>query len=347
MNLPRHLPRGARIALLAVIAFASVTIPADAALASFPSSPQLDNFTTDLSTNPSWITPALGEGPLYVDVNETPHAFTGTNGLFAAALWNVTYANPVEVWATIGRSGTGDANLYADVAGGTSGSVHPTSAYFADFGGAASRGSRSQVSIWRVDGINDERRLTFTNSSFAQLQPGDQIGLSINRGAIIAWYRPAGGSWRAVVSITDSNYTSGRIALEDIPGGDYGFSAFGGGSAAAPVASRRTTITIASSRAIVTAGQRVTYTATVKPAPSLRGGRVAFIQRAQGVAIPGCAAQPINARGHASCTTKYAGLGVHFVNAIYIGSSNGAFAGSTTKRSAVVRVIRKKPQHRR
>jgi Bacterial Ig-like domain (group 3) len=341
MDLRRRLPFCARIALLALIALACAAIPASAASASFPSSPELDNFATDLSPSPSWITPALGEGPMDLDVDETPRQFAGTNGQWAAALWNVTYTGPVEVWATIGHSGTGDANLYADVVGGTSGLAHPTGGYFADFGGDASGGSRSQVSIWRVDGAGDETRLTFTNSPFTQLQFGDQIGLSINRGVTIAWYRPAGRSWRALVSTTDSKYTSGRIAFEAIPGGDYGLSAFGGGTPSAPVPSRRTTITIVSSQAIVTPGRRVTYTVTVKPVPSLRGGTVAFLNGA--VAIRGCQAQPVNARGHARCTTTFARLGRHLVNVLYTGSPNGAFAGSTNARPEVVRVVRHRP----
>ncbi len=333
---PRH-PRCVRIALLALIAFAFTAIQANAAFASFPSSPELDNFAADSLLNPSWITPALGEGPMVLDVNETPHQLTGTNGQFNAALWNATYTHPVEAWATIARSGMGDANLYIDVTGGTSGSVHPDSAYFVDFGAPASGGSRSEVTIWRVDGVNDEKALTFASAPYGQLQPGDQIGLSNNGGALIAWYRPAGGSWRAVVSTTDDAYTSGRIAIEDLPGGDYGFSAFGGGISSAPVASTRTTTTIASSRTSATVGQPVTYTATVSPAPRLPGGTVAFLESDR--LIAGCAAQPVDAGGHARCTVTYAGFGTHSADALYTGSPDGAFAGSQNNPPAVVKII--------
>ncbi|MBV9334422.1 MAG: Ig-like domain repeat protein [Solirubrobacterales bacterium] len=329
--------RSLRIGLLALLTFATAAVQATAAWASFPSSPQLDNFAADSSQSPHWITPALGEGSMYLDVAATPHQFTGTSGLFAGALWDSTYANPVEAWTTIARSGTGDASLYVDVTGGTSGSVHPNSAYFADFGGASSQGSRSQVSIWRVDGVDAERRLTFASSPFTQLQPGDQIGMSNNAGVIIAWYRPAGGSWRAVVSITDTRYSSGRIAVEDIPGGDYGFTAFGGGTSAAPVASTHTTTSIASSRTNVNVGQSVTYTATVSPAPRLPGGTIAFLDGGQ--LIAGCAAQAVDAAGHASCATSYAAFGTHVVDALYTGSPDGAFAGSTNTPPAVVTVV--------
>jgi Bacterial Ig-like domain (group 3) len=344
MHFPRPRSRWARIALLALIAFASAAIQANAASAAFPSSPELDNFAADIATSPGWITPALGEGPMYLDVNETPHQFTGTNGQFAAALWNATYASPVEAWTTVARSGNGDAILYADVAGGTTGLVHATAGYFADFGGAASGGSPSEVSIWRVDGVNDEKRLTFTSSPYTQLQPGDQIGLSDNGGVLIAWYRPATATWRAVVSTADSSYTSGGIALEDIPGGDYGFSAFGGGSASAPVRSRRTTTTIASPRATVRVGRRVTYTARVKPAPSRQGGKVAFLDG--DVVIPGCRARPIKAGGRATCTVTYDASGKHVVDALFTGSPNGAFAGSIDHRAAVVHVVRHRPRRR-
>jgi hypothetical protein len=333
--------RYGRIALGALIAFGSGTIQSDAALASFPSSRELDNFAAELSPNPGWITPALGEGAMHLDAAAEPHQFAGTNGVFDAALWPATYGRSVEVWATIARSGKGDALLYADVAGGATISGRVTRGYFADFGGTASSGSRSEVSIWRIDGVKAERNLTATSSPFIQLQPGDQIGLSNNRGVIIAWYRPAGGSWRAVVSTTDSRYARGRIGLEAIPGVDYGFSAFGGGTPSAPVRSRRTTITVTSPRATVTVGQRVTYTATVTPAPSRAAGRVAFLDDYK--VIAGCAARPVKAGGRASCTVAYLAVGRHAVTVLYTGSPNGTVAGSTSARAAVVRVARRHP----
>jgi hypothetical protein len=337
MRLRRRHRRYVRIALVALIAFASAAIQANAALASFPSSRELDNFAAEPSPSADWITPALGEGAMSLDV--TAHQFTGTNGAFDAALWNANYGRSVEAWATIARSGTGDASLYADVAGGTSASGRVTRGYFADFGGTASAGSRSEVSIWRIDGVKTETRLTLTSSPYVQLQPGDQIGLSNNRGAIIAWYKPARGSWRAIVSTTDSRYTRGRIGLEAIPGADYGFSAFGGGTPFAPVRSRRTAVAVSSSRAIVTAGQRVTYTATVRPGPSTSAGRVAFLDGYD--VIPGCAARPIKAGGRATCTVRYHAAGEHAVNVLYTGSPNGALMGSTGTRAAVVRVARR------
>lgn len=333
--------RYGRIGLVTLIAFCFGAVQANAAFASFPRSRELDNFAAALSLNPRWITPALGEGAMALDLAATPHQLTGTNGLFDAALWPATYGRSVEVWATIARSGTGDALLYADVAGGTSASGRVTRGYFADFGGTASGGSRSEVSIWRIDGVKTERWLTLASSPYIELQPGDQIGLSNSRGVIIAWYRPAGGSWRAVVSTTDSRYTRGRIGLEAIPGVDYGFSAFGGGTPSAPVRSRRTTVTVSSSRPTVTVGQRVTYTATVRPAPARAAGRVAFLDGYD--VIAGCAARPIRSGGRASCTVTYGAVGKHAVTVRYTGSSNGTIAGSSGTPGVVVRVTRRQP----
>lgn len=331
--------RYVRIALVALIAFSYAAIQANAAYASFPSSPELDDFAAALSPNPRWITPALGEGAMYLDVNATPHQFTGTDGQFDAAIWGATYGRSVEVWATIARSGMGDASLYADVAGASTGSGRVASGYFADFGGSASGGSRSEVSLWRIDSVKAESRLTLTRSPYIQLQPGDQIGLSDNRGVIIAWYRPAAGSWRAVVSTTDSRYTRGHIGLEAIPGVDCGFTAFGGGTPSAPVRSKRSTITVSPSLATVTMGRRVTYTATVSPAPRGSAGRVAFLD---GYAvIAGCEARRIKAGGRASCTVTYRTVGKHAVHVLYTGSPKGAFVGSTAARAAVVRVARR------
>jgi Bacterial Ig-like domain (group 3) len=328
-----------RIALVALVVFCAAAMQASAAFASFPSSRELDDFTADSSLNPLWITPALGEGAMSLNLAATPHQFAGTDGQFDAAIWNASYGSSAEVWATIARSGTGDAELYADVAGGSSDSGRVSRGYFADFGGATSGGSRLEVSIWRIDGVRAERRLSVTRSPYAQLQPGDQIGLSDSRGAIIAWYRRAGGSWRAALSTTDSRYTRGRIGLEAIPGVDYGFSAFGGGTPSAPVRSRRTMITVSSSPATVAVGRRVTYIATVRPAPPHAAGRVAFLE---GFAvIAGCAARPITAGGRATCTVTYRGAGTHVVDALYTGSPSGALAGSSDTRAAVVHVSRR------
>ena len=112
----------------------------------------------------------------------TAHELTGVDsGNWDAALWNPPFTSPVEVWATINRAGTNDATLYANVTGGESGTMHPASGYFVDFGGTTSGGSTSQVSLWRVDGPEAEVKLTAAASPYANLSAGDAIGLSVRR----------------------------------------------------------------------------------------------------------------------------------------------------------------------
>ena len=137
------------------------------------------------------------------------------------------------------------------------------------------------------------------------------------------------------MSWQDQTYSSGKIAIEAIPGAAYGFSNFGGGTPATPVASAVTTTSIGASAAGVNAGQQVTYSATVNPAPG--GGTIAFADG--GVAIPGCGAQPVNANGKATCTVTYTAIGTHVVTALYTGSPDGEFVGSTNGPDAIVRVF--------
>ena len=321
------------IVLVGLTTFGTLGFGAAVASASFPNTNQLDDFATDSSLSGSWITPALGEGLMRLNL-PTAHELTGVDGTWDGALWNTSFAAPVEVWATINRAGSQDANLYADVSGGASGTMHPTSAYFADFGGTNSGGSTGEVSLFRVNGSkNNETKLTFVASPYTNLQPGDAIGLSIaSNGVLIAWYKPVGGAWSAVVSWRDVTYSTGKIAIEAIPGVSYGFSNFGGGTPSTPVASALTTTSIGSSASRFTVGQRVTYTATVGPVPD--GGTVSFVDNL--VPIPGCGAQPVNA-GKATCPVSYTAPGSHSVSARYTGSPDGAFAGSAnTKNAAVV-----------
>lgn len=322
--------------VLASLAFGALAVGNGVASAApvFPTSPLLDNFATDTAMSPSLTTPALGEGVMRLDA--VAHEFTGVDhGAWDAALWNTPFAAPVEVWATIQRAGTNTAALYANVTGGESGAMHPTSGYFVAFAGSHSGGASDEVSLWRIDN-STERFMTGAASPFTDLNAGDQIGLSVSgTGVIIAWYRPSGGSWSAVVSWQDVLYGSGNIAIEAIPGADYGFSNFGGGTPSMPVQSTITTTSIGASAAGVTPGQQVTYTATVSPTPD--GGTISFVDG--GVPIPSCAAQPVNGAGQATCTVQYSALGTHTVSAVYSGSSDGTFVGSTNGPDAIVRVV--------
>lgn len=73
-----------------------------------------------------------------------------------------------------------------------------------------------------------------------------------------------------------------------------------------------------------TAGGPVTYAATVRPAPG--GGSVAF---ADGTApVAGCAAQPVDTDGTATCQVAYPGAGGHRITAAYTGDARYAASAS-------------------
>ena len=329
--------RGRRlVATLVTIAVgATLATGAEAASAAFPSSPTLDSFASDAALSSNWTTPALGESTMHID--PVAHELTGSADDWAAALWNNPFGDPVEVWAIIHRAGTRDANLYADVAGGASGIAHPASGYFVDFGGSTSGGSAGKVTIVRIDGPETETALTFVRAPYVDLSPGDQIGLSVNKGVIIAWYKPAAGAWSALASTVDTRYHGGNIALEEIPGPAYGFSAFGGGTSSRPVASTRTTTSITSSASRAGRGDQVTFTARVTPAPRQPRGTVSFYDD-RGPAVPNCTARPIASSGRATCVTRSLLPARHLISAIYTGTPNGAFAGSADRRDAVLNV---------
>src|SRR5450759_3099406 len=80
-----------------------------------------------------------------------------------------------------------------------------------------------------------------------------------------------------------------------------------------------TTTVVSSSSNPSTAGNCVTYTATVAPIPD--GGTVAFTDNS--TALSGCGAVAVStSTGKATCTTSYSGVGGHAIVASYSGDAN-------------------------
>src|SRR5450759_5404260 len=80
-----------------------------------------------------------------------------------------------------------------------------------------------------------------------------------------------------------------------------------------------TTTVVSSSSNPSTAGNGVTYTATVAPIPD--GGTVAFTDNS--TALSGCGAVAVStSTGKATCTTSYSGVGGHAIVASYSGDAN-------------------------
>jgi endoglucanase len=91
------------------------------------------------------------------------------------------------------------------------------------------------------------------------------------------------------------------------------------------------TVGLASSANPSVTGQRVTYTATIVPAPD--GGAVTFLDN--GSVIAGCTRAPVDAGGTATCPITYATAGAHMVQAEYLGDSSFPSSESVAVAQAV------------
>ena len=138
----------------------------------------------------------------------------------------------------------------------------------------------------------------------------------------------------------DPTYSSGKIALEAIPGADYGFSNFGGGTPATPVQSADHHDDL--DRCLGGGRDRGSAGDLHRDRQSSSGRRHGLI-RDNGVPIPSCGAQPVNGSGTATCTVTYPAAGTHVVTALYTGSPDGEFVGSTNGPDAIVRVATPTP----
>ncbi len=217
------------VALVTSVAALAFSAPAWADAGPY-GSPVLDSFASDggvLSTT-NWVTPVHPDGSMTVSAN----ALTGVDGgTWDEALWNTSYSNSSEVWATIAQGGSNDVVLDINEAGGSK-TAGSTAGYFVDFGGGSSGGSPNSVSIFRVNGGEPHPPSFLANNPWnGTLNPGDRVAVTVSAsGVVTAWYAAAGQPWGALVSATDTTYTGGRIGIEALPGVQYAFSEFGGGS---------------------------------------------------------------------------------------------------------------------
>jgi hypothetical protein len=108
----------------------------------------------------------------------------------------------------------------------------------------------------------------------------------------------------------------------------------GGGGGGGGVGPKSTSTVLSSSPNPSLAGQPVTFTATISPAPD--GGTVRFTD--PGTTIAGCGVVPVSSTGQASCTTTLTAPGSYQVQAIYSGDALYA-----TSQSAVFTQVVEEP----
>ena len=287
--------------LLAVIAVGVLAVASGRASAAtvFPTSPMLDNFATDTVAERESDDAGPGRGSVPLD--------TGYQELTGVDANDVGRRDLEPTVHLAGRSLGDDPTrrhqrrrAYVNVTGGESGTVHDSSGYFVAFDGSASGGATDEVSLWRIDNSTENFMYGRGGPVHSTSRPGDQIGLSVSAigRAGSLWYKPSGGTVGCGRELARpqlrhparSPWRRFRVPTTDS-------ASFGGGTPATPVQTAVTTSTsIGSSAAGVTAGQPVTYTATVSPAPD--GGTISFADG--GVPIPTCTAQPVSGQryGH-------------------------------------------------
>jgi hypothetical protein len=132
----------------------------------------------------------------------------------------------------------------------------------------------------------------------------------------------SGGVTTATVTVTASPVGSHTITAT-YNGGD-GFLGSASAALTEKVTAPSTATALTSSASPSIPGQAVTYIATVSPTDD--GGTVAFAD--SGATISGCAAQPVNGSGQATCKVTYHATGSHSITATYSGDTD--YAGSAS-----------------
>lgn len=202
-------------------------------------------------------------------------------------------------------------------------------------------------------GLTVEAENTITSLTSSVNPAG--YGGSVTYTATVAAAPPATGSPTGTVTFTDGSATLGTTALSTSGGvttatitvtaspvgshpitatynGDAGFLGSASTALTENVTAASTATKLASSVSPSIPGQAVTYTATVTPTDD--GGTVAFADG--GTAIGGCAAQPVNASGQATCKVTYRAAGSHSITATYSGDTDYHSSTSTALTQTVV-----------
>lgn len=188
----------------------------------FPSAPIID---TGIRANESpWSNGGKISGPTYAgdDVWQiVSNQIVGTTGVFPDGYYNAATFVDSEAYATIttgSATATPTLMLRLQGAGGT-----PTAGYYSIFE------------------VGDTFVGIFDAVTFAQYGPngvlpqalaaGDSIGMRMVGSVITMWWKPAGGVWQLVMTVSDSTYTAaGNIGiLNNANGIPFTFNNFGGG----------------------------------------------------------------------------------------------------------------------
>jgi YVTN family beta-propeller protein len=207
-----------------------------------------------------------------------------------------------------------------------------TAAYAGDAAFTASSGTLTQT-------VDQADTTTTVTSSANQLAPGQDVRFT----ATVSASAPGAGTPTGQVTFTDGSTTLGTAMLDasgtatvdtstlgvgthNITASYSGDDNFAGssGSLTQIVNKAATTTAVTSAANPSITGAPVTYTATVSPAPD--SGTVAFTDGT--TPVTGCAAQPVDSTGTATCQLTYTAVGSHPITAAY--SGDATYAASTS-----------------
>lgn len=167
----------------------------------------LDQFTdtngTALNThNANWSISNFSDSGLAAQIQD--NAATGRSGYDSMIMyWNVANYTNTEVYVTSKATGAGGDAYIGACWNDTNGTGYVLSLNETSDG----------WSLVRCDDLSTSD-ITFLDSGTQAINNGASIGLEVKSGKVRAYYKASGGSWGALSDeVSDSTYTSGRIAL--------------------------------------------------------------------------------------------------------------------------------------
>ena len=193
--------------------FSAVQIPHGYPTFPSPSLSVLDDFNraneSPLSGGGNWSTPTTSGDPnLDLSSNKVIHATAA--GSTTAAWWTPEqFTRPLDVFCTVGSD---QSNIGVDYCVQQPGTATPDGYRYGTHPSFASEQGRA-IKLHRFD--NDVfTELLVANGWGVEAKTGDQLGVRLLAdGTHLLFYKPVGGEWQMVDSVSDTAYTSGYCGV--------------------------------------------------------------------------------------------------------------------------------------
>lgn len=188
----------------------------------------LDDFNTgalqDLNTRAGWGT-GHWSGTLNLKTDAVPTKATAASGSPAGNIWAANFTADHDVMFTYGAT-INTVEICARV----------------DSSSSPAAGYTGRVTNFGTFEIDTRAGATLTSGSGATPAAGDSFRLACVGTLLTLDYRPSGGAWGQILSVTDATHTTGTFIGIHIGSTSSDIDEFGGGIFAAPVAENRDVI---------------------------------------------------------------------------------------------------------